>query len=91
MNKIFKNRGLGKTTDLIRISSEKQYPIVTAGDITYIKAKAKEMGLSIPKPLRVGKDELRGINTPVLVDEAEYVLSYLLGNEIDTITLSIDY
>lgn len=92
MNKILKNRGMGKTTDLIRISAEKQYPIVVHASfmVRHVMEYAKNMGLNIPTPLVAGKDSIRGLNTPVLVDEASLVLRSLLGCEINTLTMSID-
>lgn len=92
MKKIIKNRGEGKTTDLIKISAEKQIPIVVhnRGMIGIIQDKAKRMGLNIPTPI-YALDEHRlsmlGIEG-VLVDEIDLVLQEMLHYNIEALTLS---
>lgn len=92
MKIIAKGRGKGKTTELIKMSAEKQIPIVCMiGSIQYIIDKAKEMGLTIPKPLTVQQLNMtQWKDKPVLVDNAEFILQTKLGHKIEAITLNSD-
>lgn len=78
MIKIFGSRGKGKTTKLIKISSEKQIPILVASQETKyrIMEKAHILGYPIPAPI-VFKVENRNIEE-VLVDDVEIVLGGIL-------------
>lgn len=94
MKKIIKNRGDGKTTDLVKLSAEKQIPIIvhTNGNINYIKNIARELGLNIPNPIHISSlDFEKGMSfNEVLVDEADLVLQELLSFKINTLTMSPD-
>lgn len=92
MKKIIKNRGEGKTTDLIKISAEKQIPIIAMSNLhaVEIMKKAAEMGLNIPTPTTC-KASGGHIYCPygeVLVDEIDYVLQNILGCKINTLTIT---
>lgn len=84
-------RGGGKTTTLIRKSSETQIPIVVFLEQMkhFILAKAKLMGLSIPEPILYS--ELDPVTTPtVYVDEAGRLLEVLLKAKIAALTIGED-
>ena len=85
MKIIYKSRGKGKTTELVKISASTGLPIVckTTSHINYI---AKELGLTIPTPIAI-KDYKPFSNEKILVDDAEYVLSHLIGR-IECMTIS---
>lgn len=91
MNIIAKGRGQGKTTELIKISAEKQIPIVCgAGSKEYIRNMANDMDLKIPEPLTYKELNLKQYESKeILIDNAEYILSSMLSkHKIDTITVS---
>ncbi|MEF9983705.1 MAG: hypothetical protein RR806_03210 [Oscillospiraceae bacterium] len=74
MNLICKNRGTGKTYDLIKMSAETGYQIVVHTDTVkrMVSEKAKEMGLHILPPItrkEMNLGQYRG-NT-FLIDELE--------------------
>lgn len=54
---IIKNRGTGKTTQLIYTSATTGYPIIvdTKGRADFIDFKAKELNCQIPKPMSVAE------------------------------------
>ena len=86
-------RQTGKTERLIKMSAEKQIPIICASHnmATYARDRAKQLGLDIPKPI-VAKTaaidtELRKYDS-VLVDDAAIVLNQLLGKHIDTMAVN---
>lgn len=84
-------RGYGKTTYLIYRSHVTQYPILCPSRhyVEFVKDSARRMRIGIPEPI-VAEDLINKKTNPkkVLVDEVIYVLSNLLGVEIDTVTLS---
>ena len=94
MNIIIGERGAGKTMKLLHISAEKKIPIVagTVGHAKFLKNKAEEYGLIIPEPIvytRNLNERIRGTDiSEVLVDDAELMLSHLLGIDINTMTIS---
>ena len=89
MKRIFKERGMGKTTDIVKISAEKQIPILCMSKHC-IYDRAKEFNLKIPEPITIkdfmdGKHRGKTIDT-ILVDESEYILQTLLGIKIYALT-----
>lgn len=87
---IYDKRCSGKTTRLIKLSHQKQIPIVTglpAGDC-YIRQKADEMGLNIPRPIWIGKLKQSGYSGEVLIDDADIVLNHFIENNIVAVTMS---
>ena len=81
MKYIIKPRGLGKTTDLIRLAAANDLPIITVGNPKYIMDLAKKMDYEVKvftlSELRNNK--LRGLKTQkVLIDETDYMLQALL-------------
>lgn len=93
MKKIIKFRGQGKTTDLIKMSAETGYRIVTFGDTRYIIEMANKMGLEIPNPISKNEYNLaqyRGDKKPILVDELEQFVYSCIGHEIYAATLNAE-
>jgi gamma-glutamyl-gamma-aminobutyrate hydrolase PuuD len=80
---ITRSRGTGKTTDLIKISAEKQIPILapTRGQKELIKEMAKKLGFEIPDPFSFGESFRGSTIKQVLVDNAEMVLQILISKE----------
>lgn len=85
MKLIIKDRGMGKTTQLIHISEATGYPIATAykKTIDHIKSTAKKLGYNIPEPVLVSDiatGKIRYDN--ILVDEItlDGVLKKALNN-----------
>lgn len=85
MNIIYKSRGEGKTTDLVKMSASTRIPIVCM-DTRHITYIAKELGLTIPKPIAI-KDYTPFSNSKILVDDAEHVLQHLIG-KIECMSIS---
>lgn len=98
MKMILKGRGEGKTTELVKLSAETGYPIVThsVGHNEVIKTRAKELKINIPKPIHFKQlDSLRGMHiSGVLVDDADMLLSSLIYQacraRIGAIAMSVD-
>ena len=90
MKIIARNRSKGKTTELIKISAEKQIPIVCdTSSVQYIIDKAKEMNLKIPQPLTVQQlNMIQWRDKSILVDNAELILQNKLGHKIEAISIS---
>lgn len=95
MKTIIKPRQGGKTTDLIKISSETKYPIIVRNqmEVNRVKQMAGELGLEIPDPLYI-RDAMNTrmlYTSKVLVDDAEFVLDFILhevcGCSVDTLTM----
>jgi hypothetical protein len=89
------NRGSGRTTELIKISHEKQIPIVCSTNLSakYILDMAKEMKLEIPTPLSISSFEtaFRGRKIEgILIDNVEFVLSHIFNTRVDTISVETD-
>lgn len=95
MNIIYKSRGKGKTTELIKMSAEKNLYILVADRNRQREVfnLARDLNLNIPFPITVEdyfRDKLRGsfINT-ILIDDADYVLQQIFNTVvIDTITIT---
>lgn len=92
MKKIIKDRGTGKTTELILLSNKKQIPILTMhrDSARNIEDRAKQMGVEIPTPIfTIDYNRYKGRkNNKVLVDEIDLVLAALLGVQIEAYTLT---
>lgn len=96
MKIIAKGRGKGKTTELIKMSAEKQIPIVCgAGSVDCIIDMAKQMKLEIPKPIIFNRKDIKamwfgGVQGKVLIDNADDILATLFADkEIEAITMSV--
>ena len=87
MNIIMAPRCSGKTTELYRLSQEKQIPIVVRFFPRDVQRRAQEMGYNIPRPLRYDDPKVKECGA-VLVDDAEFILQSLLGCEVDTMAMS---
>ena len=85
MNIIYKSRGEGKTTELVKMSASTGIPIVCI-DTRHINYIAKELDLNIPVPIAI-KNFKPFINDKILVDDAEYILQHLIG-KIECMTIS---
>lgn len=85
MNIIYKSRGKGKTTELVKLSATTNTPILCM-DTRRIHDVANELGLKIPKPVAV-KDYEPFSYANILVDDAKYVLEYFIG-KINCMTIS---
>lgn len=89
MKIINKPRGSGKTTDLIKISSETGIPILCRDQqmVKFIKDKAKyEFKLDIPNPVYLG---MRGLFPhEVLIDELELILRDCLNTNVKVATMT---
>jgi hypothetical protein len=101
MNIIFRERQAGKTRELIKRAAEINGVIITntIQDANNVAKMATDLGLDIRKPISVRQlnimvGKIIKDNVPVLVDDAEYVLQYLMnmslaGSKIDIDTISI--
>ena len=87
------NRGEGKTTELIKVSSITNAPIIcrTRKMAKLIKEKAKEMGLEIPNPMTIDmyKNEKYRYEK-VLIDDIDLVLRMYLNAEVLYATTSCE-
>lgn len=88
MDIIIGKRGYGKTYSLVKISAEKQIPImvITLQQKKILLDIAKRNNLKIPEPILV--EQSKGKRANVLIDNAEDMLAYLLGSSIDTMTIA---
>lgn len=95
-NLIIKDRGKGKSTQLLYTSATTQYPILTKTKnmADNLLKMADYLGLYIPVPLIENDVESRGIRLPenILVDEGYDLigtaLNYYLGTHVVAVTLS---
>lgn len=97
MEKIIMDRGMGKTTKLIKLSAERMEPILcfSLKEEERIKKQARSMGMSIPAPISVTRGHLPGTRFPkegFLIDEADAVLDALIyqhfGSHVSVLTIS---
>lgn len=93
MDMILKDRGHGKTCDLIKLSSQTGYPIVcaTKSVAQSIKEKAHDIGINIPPA--ISARELKAMEekpTKVYIDDLRSTLEMALGCEIAGFTQSIN-
>ena len=88
MDIIIGKRGYGKTYTLVKISAEKQIPImvITLRQKENLLDIAKRNNLKIPEPVLV--EQSKGKRANVLIDNAEDMLAYLLRSSIDTMTIA---
>lgn len=77
MNIIYKSRGEGKTTELVKLSASTNTHILCM-DTRRICSVAKELGISIPTPISI-RDYKPHMYDAIIVDDAEYILQYLIG------------
>jgi EAL domain-containing protein (putative c-di-GMP-specific phosphodiesterase class I) len=77
-------RACGKTTELIKVASEKHLYIVCAdrNRVHVVSQMAREMKLNIPFPISVEELPLRGYMDEVLVDDVEAVLYQLIRKPV---------
>lgn len=95
MNWIIKERGTGKTTELIKKSSETGYYIIvaTVNNARNVSNLARSMNIDIPFPITV-EEYLRGkmcgsYIKNVLIDDADVILETIFNSVIiDTCTLT---
>ena len=84
MYKVFKNRGEGKTTDLLKKSAETQIPVMSFNRVSamYAKELAQQMQLSVPDPIypmpQIG---MNGKRTKVYLDDADCVIKKLFEDQ----------
>lgn len=77
MNIIYKPRGAGKTTELVKMSAATGIPIVCLHP-RYVLCVANDLSLDIPAPIAV-KDYVPFSKEKILVDNAEHILQHLIG------------
>ncbi len=91
MKKIIVERGQGKTTELLKMSAEKNVPILvmTKWEYRFLMDKATDMELAIPEPVFL--DKIRGTTiSEVLIDEADQMLRLILSERgIDIIAMTL--
>ncbi len=93
---IIKDRGTGKTTQLLYTSATTQYPIIVPNysQVIFLLEKAKELDLTIPIPLTVEQFRNRmGMNYDrVLIDEGYNLIGEALdaymGTHVAAVTLT---
>ena len=94
MEIIYGGRGQGKTVTLIKMSSERNIPILvtTETECKRILKQAEKLNVTIPTPITwndiiSGNIKPRHINSCV-IDETEYFLDYILGGiKVEAFTL----
>lgn len=104
MKLIIKDRGMGKTTQLIHTSEVTGYPIVASTEaiVNEIKKQAERIGCKIPEPMTVqellhGKARGRHGYENILVDEVciggvlQKALNQYFGCNVMACTCSPDY
>ena len=89
MKIIYKPRGTGKTTDLVKMSAEKQIPIIcmTKATVQHIKDISTKINVNIPEPIDIRGGVPKQLEN-ALVDDAEYILQYLLNVKIECASIS---
>jgi len=97
MNVIFKPRKQGKTTDIINRAADIDGQIITntVKDAAAAGVLAEEMDVKIRKPISIrlfnlNSQEIIKNKVPILIDDAEYVLQYLLNSSLAGTKLKID-
>lgn len=84
------NRGTGKTTKLIKMSSENNIPIgyVRTTQKQFILDKAKSMGVNIPEPVYLG-DLFDGKKVDkIYLDDFDLTLNAFFGCNVEAVTIS---
>ena len=84
------SRGCGKTTELIKLSSETGRPIICVGArrVRALRDMAKDMGLSMPYPVAVNR-YLDYYPKEVVIDDIEIVISALLNANVSVASTSL--
>lgn len=96
MNYIFKSRGLGKTTDIVKLCHMNKGIILVADEMhkQYIlKCICPQLGLS-EKEIRVISwsnlpREIIAEDTPIYIDEFEYLLEKVIGHKVAAISATL--
>lgn len=96
INLIIKDRGTGKSTQLLYTSATTQYPILTKTKnmADNLLKMAEDLDLCIPVPLAEYDIESKGIKLPknILIDEGYDLIGtaidYYLGTHVVAITLT---
>lgn len=74
MDLIIKDRGHGKTTELVKKSAETGYRILTPYNSKHIQDIANNLGLTISTPLErrhLNLRQFQGFKEPVLIDDLD--------------------
>lgn len=87
MRKAISGRQTGKTEKLIRLSAEKQIPILVTSiaSVRQLQERAKKMELTIPEPISISQLMSDGYLNDIseipniIVDDAEFVLREILS------------
>lgn len=88
MKLIIKNRGGGKTYDLIKISASTGIPIVSPHP-EYVNEMARSLGIDIPALLSpLGLMRYNGSGREVYIDELDAVFQMLFGVGISAATIT---
>ena len=88
MDIISKKRGEGKTSELIKLSSQTGIPIAYCGQgAEYLLRLAKHLGCTIPEPIHISLLKSTGC-TSAYIDDADRTLSQLLGVETPAISIT---
>lgn len=93
---VIKDRGTGKSTQLVYTSAVTQYPIITQRrtSIMYLMDLANELGVVIPTPMTVDDYKARGRirENHILIDEGYDLIGEALdaymGTHVVAVTLS---
>lgn len=94
MKIISADRGQGKTTKLVEMSS-KEWKYIVCKDrqrVDVIIETAERLGLEIPYPITIRELPIRQYSyiKSVLIDDIEDVLQYIVGRSIDYATTSCE-
>jgi len=95
MKVIIKPRGWGKTTELIKLAAENEGYIVchSLQEVDRISQQARDMELNIRYPITYKeiKDNplYSRFSIPIMIDNAEKFIEYIIGNPVDWITLTL--
>ncbi len=89
-------RQAGKTTELIKLSAETGYPIVTSYyfQVDEIERRARQLGLDIPKPIGLRDPDLLKVvlskrgKSGILVDDAVSMLEHLFMCDIAAVSIN---
>lgn len=86
---IYQERGTGKTCTLIGLSARNNVPIATAYNAKYIEDKAKELNMTIPKPIQINSlADLKCVDK-VYIDDVEGVIKKFFPCDVQAITMSV--
>jgi hypothetical protein len=94
MEKIILEKGKGKTTELIKRSSESGHYIVcfSIDEASRISAEARSMGLDIPLPISYGEFIYRKYSSRYikgfLIDNADLLIEFISQVPVTAITMT---